>query len=153
LNLIPFSNQETEKHMHKTPLIFAAVALLVVACTPSDPPQSPPSDSEIASERAQARWNALIAGEHEAAYAYYTPGFREQMSVVDFTIDMRSRPVQWVAAEVIGAECDGDRCELEIDLEYRVPSAPAQLSGMGNRRPIDETWLRIDDTWWFVPGT
>lgn len=133
-------------------LSVAAAVLALAACTPSEPPEPVQTDSDIVSERAQARWNALIAGEHEAGYAYYTPGFREQTSVVDFTIDMRGRPVQWVGAEVISAECGGDRCEVEIDLEYRVPSAPAQMSGMGNRRPIEETWIRIDGSWWFVPG-
>lgn len=133
-------------------LPVAAAALSLAACTPSEPPEPEQTDSDIVTERAQARWNALIAGEHEAGYAYYTPGFREQTSVVDFTIDMRGRPVQWVAAEVVSAECDGDRCEVETDLEYRVPSAPAQMSGMGNRRPIEETWIRIDGSWWFVPG-
>jgi hypothetical protein len=130
----------------------AAAALSLTACTPSEPPEPERTDSDTVTERAQARWNALIAGEYETGYAFYTPGYREQTSVVDFTIDMRGRPVQWVAAEVISADCDGDRCEVETELEYRVPSAPAQMSGMGNRRPIEETWIRIDDSWWFVPG-
>ena len=133
-------------------LFLAAAGLLTAACTPSEPPAEPPTDGDVVMERAQARWNALIGGDHEAGYAFYTPGFREQTSLVDFTIDMRGRPVQWVAAEVLSADCDGDRCVVETDLEYRVPSAPAQMSGMGNRRPIEETWIRIDDAWWFVPG-
>lgn len=131
---------------------LAVAALSLAACTPSEPPEPEQTDSDIVIDRAQARWNALIAGDHEAGYAFYTPGFREQTSVVDFTIDMRGRPIQWVAAEVQSANCDGDRCEVETDLEYRVPSAPAQMSGMGNRRPIEETWIRIDGSWWFVPG-
>ncbi|NKI35080.1 hypothetical protein HFP89_07865 [Wenzhouxiangella sp. XN79A] len=139
-------------------ILFILIAgLSLVGCSPSDPPSEPaaeaaPSTDEAVLQRAQGRWNALISGDHETAYGYYTPGFREQMPLVDFTIDMRSRPVQWVAAEALSSSCDGDRCVVEIDLEYRVPSAPAQMSGMGNRRPIEETWIRIDDTWWFMPG-
>lgn len=134
--------------MKRTFIALAAVSL-AVACTPSEPP---PSEADVVSERAQARWDAVIAADHETAYTFYTPGFRQQTSMVDYTIDMRSRPVQWVDAEVESATCDGDRCTLVTQVEYRVPSAPAQLSGMGNRRPIEETWIRIEENWWFVPG-
>lgn len=135
-----------------TLILLATAGLMLAACSPSEPPAPSPTDNEIVVERAQARWNALIGGDHETGYGFYTPGFREQTSLVDFTIDMRSRPVQWVAADTTSAECDGDRCVVETQIEYRVPSAPAQMSGMGNRRPIEETWIRIDDAWWFVPG-
>lgn len=138
---------------YSTPILLAAAGLLLAGCSPSDPPtEAAPADGEIVMERAQARWDALVTGDHETGYGYYSPGFREQMPLVDFTIDMRSRPVQWVAADVLSADCDGDRCTVETEVEYRVPSAPAQMSGMGNRRPIEETWIRIDDAWWFVPG-
>jgi hypothetical protein len=134
-------------------ILLAVSGLLLSACTPSEPPaEAMQTDGDVVMERAQARWDALIAGDHETGYGYYTPGFREQMPLVDFTIDLRSRPIQWVAAQVVSADCDGDRCTVETEVEYRVPSAPAQMSGMGNRRPIEETWIRIDDAWWFVPG-
>lgn len=131
-------------------LVAAALAALVLAaCGPQEPPRP---DHEIVAERAQARWDALLAQDYEAALAFYTPGFQEQTPVAAFTADMSTRPVQWVSARHRTSTCDGDRCAVEMLVGYRIPSAPAQLSGMGNERPVEETWIRIDDRWWFVPG-
>lgn len=135
--------------LHKTLILIAGAAVLA-ACTPAEPPRDV---TEIVAERAQARWDAVIAGEHESAYAYYTPGYREQTSAIDYTIEMRGRPVQWMDADVGEVACEDDRCTVVTEVEYRVPSAPAQLSGMGSRRPVEETWIRIDGNWWFVPGS
>lgn len=136
----------------QTALRIAAAALAVLilaACGPQEPPRP---DHEIVAERAQARWDALIAGDFATALTYYTPGFQEQTPADAFAADMSNRPVQWVSAEHRESTCEGDRCAVEMLVGYRLPSAPAQLSGLGNQRPVEETWVRIDDGWWFVPG-
>jgi len=127
----------------KLSLILGAAALLA-ACGDPRPPE------EIVAERAQARWDALISREFETAWDYYTPGFREHTDSRDYDVEMRGRAVVWTDAEVVSAECEEDRCEVSVQVAYRIPHAPAQLSGMESSRRINETWIGIDRQWWYA---
>lgn len=130
---------------------FGLLALITLsACSEPEPPPEP---TEIVAERAQERWDALVAGDYETAYTFYTPGFRERTDVHAFKADMQRRPVRWISAAVRTTECEKERCTVETDVGYRVPSAPAQLSGMASSRPIEESWIYINDNWWFVPAS
>lgn len=133
-----------------TPFIAVAALVTLAACSEPEPPPEP---TEIVAERAQQRWDALVAEDYEAAYALYTPGFRERTDLRSFEDDMQRRPVRWVSAEVRTTECEKERCTVETDVGYRVTSAPAQLSGMGSSRPVEESWIYINDNWWFVPAS
>ncbi len=128
-------------------LIFAIGAIaLLAAC--SDPDPRPPE--EIVAERAQARWDALVESEFDEAWTYMTPGFREHTDSRDYYVEMSSRSVQWTSAEVVSTECEQARCEVTVSVGYRIPSGPAQLSGMESERRIKETWIGIDGKWWYA---
>ncbi|MBY6205949.1 hypothetical protein [Halomonas denitrificans] len=135
--------------MIRTHLLIATAAVVLAACGAGEPPRP---DHEVVAERAQARWDALLAGDFAAALEFHTPAFRERTPVEAYRADMSNRPVRWVSAEPRAATCEDDRCTMEMLVGYRLSSGPAQLSGMGNQRPIEETWVRIDDNWWYVPG-
>ncbi|MDX1626139.1 MAG: hypothetical protein R3323_06465 [Wenzhouxiangellaceae bacterium] len=125
------------------PFAALAAAALIAGCAEERPA------AEIVTERAQQRWDALVEGDWQAAYAFYAPGYRQTTSAEDFGQDMRTRSVRWTGAEVESAECEETRCEVRTLVTYEVPSAPAQMSGMGNTRPVDETWIRVDGRWWY----
>ncbi len=125
-------------------LIFLALAL-ASACTEQVDPV------EVVTERAQARWSALIERDFIAARTFYTPGFQETTPEFDFRVDMERRPVRWESAEVESAACEENTCEVRVMLGYRIPSAPGQISNLGNTRPITEQWIKIDGEWWFAP--
>jgi len=125
---------------------LAAALALVAGCasTPSTPQQT-------LEERAQARWDHLVAGEAELALEYYTPGFRDITSAVDYTIWVRNRPVRWTGAEVKDSSCESeDRCTVVVNVAYRVPGGPPGINAMRMARDIEETWIRIDDDWFYV---
>ena len=126
-------------------LSFGAVALLA-ACSDPRPPE------EIVAERAQARWDALVKQEFEAAWEYMTPGFREHTDSRDYYVEMRGRSVQWTGAEVESVACEEGRCEVAVTVGYRIPVGPAQLSGMESERRLRETWIGIDGKWWYAQG-
>jgi len=126
------------------PALLAA-ALLLTACADNRPAE------EIVAERAQARWDAMIAGEIEDGWAYYTPGYRQHTSARDLGYEVGRNPVQWLDAEVRKVECDEERCQVSISLEYQLTSGPAPLRRMPVRTPLTETWLQIDGRWWYSP--
>lgn len=127
-------------------LILAPLfAVLLVAC------QSAEEAPQTAEERAQARWDHMIEREFQEAWVYYTPGYRETTDAEEFEKLMRKRPVRWQEATVLGAACDGDRCEVVVEVSYRVPSAPAGMSSVEPTRELTETWIRTRDQWWYSP--
>jgi len=120
-----------------------AATLLIHGCADPRPPE------EIVAERAQARWDALIAKEYAEGWSYYTPGFRQHTSAEDLGYELRGRPVQWNQAKVRGVDCEPERCEVRISLEYELIAGPGAVRGMPVRTPISEIWLLIDREWWY----
>jgi hypothetical protein len=126
-----------------------AVAVLVLLMAACSEPVRPPE--EIVTERAQARWDAMVAGEFERAWEYYSPGFREKTEPALFDVQMSQRPIRWDSAEVIGVDCAEEaRCEITARIGYTAVGAPGQLAGMQNERSAQETWIRLDDQWWYA---
>ncbi|MBS3747422.1 MAG: lipoprotein [Wenzhouxiangellaceae bacterium] len=129
-------------------LIFAigAVALLA-AC--SDP--DPRSPEEIVAERAQARWDALVAQDFETAREYYTPGYRQQTSAADFADEMQRRPVKWTDVEVRSAECSEEEpsCRLRSVVSYQVPASIPGAGTLESKSAVTEIWLQINGEWWY----
>jgi len=123
--------------------VLGLMASLVVAC-------SPQGAQETLEERAQARWDLLLERDFEGAWAYMTPGFRETTNQYDYARDMAGRPVRWLSATVSGKNCEEDVCKINVLVEYRAVGAPSGMGQMRLSRTITETWIRLDDAWWFV---
>ena len=126
--------------------LAAAAAALLAAC--GGEPRPP---EEVVPDRAQARWNAIVEGDYETAWSYYTPGYRERVSAGEFSADMSGRPFTYRGAEIRSVECGEERCELRVAVSFEVPVAPNQLGGFESRQGVDEIWLFIDGQWWYSP--
>ncbi|MDT8450151.1 MAG: hypothetical protein RQ847_08230 [Wenzhouxiangellaceae bacterium] len=124
--------------------LMTCVAAVVAAC--SQPPRPP---EEIVAERAQARWEAMIARDFKRAWQFYTPGFREKSDPADFSAELSRRPVRWDSAEVAEVSCQQARCSVQVEVGYTAAGAPGVLAGMEGRRPVEETWIQIDGEWWY----
>lgn len=129
---------------HFLPKVMVASLLLsaLLGCTAPEP--------ETVEERAQARWDHLVAREFDQAYQYFAPGFRETTPLVEFQADMFRRPIRWVGAEVIGASCVEDVCRLSVEITYQVPAAPGPFRQMRPTRMVEERWIRLNDVWWYA---
>lgn len=120
----------------------ALMALLLVGCG-SDAPTLVESTPEVAVEhRAQARWDALIAGDVEKAYGYTSPAYRSTRDLNQFRARFGTA-VRHTGAEVSRVECDEERCSVMVMVTYEVP----QL-GTGNTRALRETWIHSAGEWW-----
>lgn len=123
--------------------LAAVSAAILSACQPA-------ADSRSPAELSEARWGHVIERQFGEAWEYYSPGFREQMSQADFVDTMSRRPVRWIEAEVLGEDCEGDRCTVSIRVHYRAVGAPMGQSRAKMNRKITETWIRLDGRWWYA---
>lgn len=131
-------------------LALASAALLLSGCQSGD---GDSSQSQSVEERAQARWDHMVERDFAEAWGYYTPGYRETTSAEEFAATVRKRPVRWEEATVVAHTCEGDRCEVVVEVSYRVPQAPAGLNNARGKRELTETWIRTQDHWWYSdPG-
>jgi hypothetical protein len=134
------------EHMHPISRRLSLAALLaaaawLAACASL---QSKPEDS--VTERANARWQALIQGDMAKAYTYSTSGFRAVVNLENF----KSRTGiagRWHAAQVVNVTCDTpERCKAVIKLEFSTLIPGFSKDRM--KTHIDETWLLEDGQWW-----
>lgn len=107
---------------------------------------APATPEEAVRERAQARWKALLAGDHQQVYQFLSPGSRAVISFENF----RSRfgtMAAWKSAEVFKVVCEqADRCTATIKVTYQ-PMLPRGSIGI-IETSVDEVWLLESGQWW-----
>lgn len=118
--------------------LLAAMVGLLAACAAIGT-QSP---QDVVRERAQARWDALVKGDFQAAYAYLSPGSREVLSEANYVAGLgRSF---WKSAKVDKVECISDAaCNVDATIEY-------EFQGRLIRTPLRESWVREGSQWWYL---
>lgn len=127
--------------------LCAIVALIALLAACSDPRPA----SEVVSERAEARWAAMVGRDFQAAWEYYTPGYREQTTAAEFEGEMARRPVQWTDAEVFEVNCADDEpsCEVRVRVDYQVQAAVQGVGMLQSKSGVTEIWLQIGGEWWY----
>ncbi len=125
-------------------LMMAGVFLTACATAPES------SGNSIA-ERAQDRWDALLAGDFETAYAFYSPGYRSTMSVIDLAFKIRSRRVQWVSAEYQDHSCDERVCSVDFRVSFKVMKPVKGMQVWESSSLVDEKWVKTEGQWWYLP--
>jgi hypothetical protein len=99
------------------------------------------SPEEIVAERAQKRWDALVAGDVEKAYAYLSPASRQIRSLAVYRSSLKIG--FWKAAKVERVLCPETRlCEVHLIIEY--------VQGFTIASPARESWAQTEGQWWYV---
>ena len=136
-------NNPFQKHARHA-LLAAALALAACATTGGPP-------AELGA-RAQARWDALLAGDFEAAHAYLSPGTRSRMSVADYELSWKLRRVQYISAAYRDQQCESEnRCTVGVSVGYRLETPLRGVDSWDGRSYLRETWVRTQGQWWFLP--
>lgn len=141
--------QHTKGSITTLGTIGGAVAILaVLAGCAAMQPKSP---EQIVTERAKARWEALLAGKVAEAYPLYSPGYRSAVSQRALGHRLATQRVRWTSAEFREISCETEVCEavFEVGYAYRVP-----IQGVGTVRrtsTVSESWVRSDGEWFYVP--
>lgn len=120
--------------------------LMLAACAAASVAQD-----EVIKQRAQARWDALLAGDYPVAYSYASPGYRSSASVTDFEISMRARRVKYVSAEYNGHHCEDALCAVKVRVGYEVVRPVTGLDKWKGTSLVEERWIYSDGNWWYVP--
>ena len=110
----------------------------------------PPSAEEAVRERAQARWNALLAGKFEEAYQFLSPASRNVVSLQRFRSSIGGAAT-WKSAEVHKVTCSQpDRCTVSIKVSYSAILRGRSLGTIDTS--VEETWLLDAGQWWLPQG-
>lgn len=120
---------------------------LLVGCAATSPNNSektsvPQTPEEKVASRAQARWDALRAGEYDKAYAYITPSMRTTLPLEVFR--SRISGGSWIDVKVTKAVCEPEVCDVAVKIEYYV------LPNLRDAQIVTEKWILDDGNWWFV---
>ena len=104
----------------------------------------PMTPEQVVAKRAQARWDALVAGEWETAYSFATPAYR---AVVDAQRFQRSHGGQpsWLGAKVRDVRCREDVCDATVRLKYSSPLPPRSHA---IETDYIERWILDGGNWW-----
>lgn len=139
-----------KKMMTRVAAIAGAMVFALLAGCATVTPAATMDD--IIAERAQARWDALLAREYATAYSYYSPGFRSKASATDLEIKMRLQRVRWTAAKYRDHTCTEDVCNVRVDVNYEVNTPVPGVSTWKGIELIEEKWLRSGGEWWYLPA-
>jgi hypothetical protein len=123
---------------------LCAMLGLMAGCAGVPPvavPQRSSSPEEIVGERAQERWEALLAGNLGKAYSFLSPASRQINSLDSYSSSVRVG--FWKKARVERVTCpEADLCEVHLVVEY--------VRGSAISTPLLESWAQSGGQWWYV---
>jgi hypothetical protein len=138
----------SDQHTHHSLTLSAVLVcvLFLTACASTGDSKHHPVE-----ELAQQRWDALLKGDYDTAYSFYSPGYRSANSRVDFEISYRTRKVGIYQAKVESSDCSAEACTVSSMVGYRVGSPVPGVSKWESATTLQERWVKTEGKWWFVP--
>lgn len=127
----------------KQGLVVLAGLWMVSGCAAMRP--VPADAAAEVRERADQRWQHLVAGRLDEAYAYLSPGSRERVTAPYYKGSLK--PGMWRGAKVAGVECETDVCKVQVALKYEYMRPGVKYE---SERTLDETWIREGGQWWYL---
>ena len=129
-------------------LATGLLALALAGCASTGTKEVAAEDVET---RSQQRWEALLAKDYAAAYEYLTPAQRAKLTAERYAAQTSVLPVKWTSADVLDAECEQDRCDVRVDLGFRVRSHLPGVGWIDSKHIVVEKWLRLEGAWYYLP--
>ena len=136
----------TERSGRLALLTLLAASVLLSACA-----MTPASDDERVVERAQQRWDAVIAGDLETAYEFFSPGYRSTHSLIDFGVAERMRRVKRNSAEYVEHTCEESRCLVKFRVGFTVYQPVPGMPKYDSKSMVEDTWIKTNGEWWYLP--
>ena len=117
---------------------LAGLAIAIAACTTIE---SKPKE-EVVKQRAQARADAMVAGDYKAVYEFFSPAARQSMKYENFVQTVRMG--LWKGATVDKVHCSSEElCDVDLTVDYQ--------HRMGRfKGPLRQSWLKEQNNWYLV---
>ena len=126
--------------------LMVALGLVIAGCASTGgglSKESPPdTKAAVVSERAQARWNALIKGDLDKAYSYMSEASQQQYPLRVYKD--KTKPGMWKAVKIDSVDCNAEICKLKLTLTYD------HRLIKGVQTPLTESWIIENGTAWYV---
>jgi hypothetical protein len=102
----------------------------------------PTAKQKVVAQRAEARWQSLIKGDLDAAYAYLSEGSKATTPLAVYKAKIR--PGLWRQAKVEKVECEAEVCkvQLQITFDHKLMK--------GIETPLNESWIIEKGSAWYV---
>jgi hypothetical protein len=126
------------RHACRAVATVCLVGLAACATTPA----TPEAKQAAVTQRAQAKWNAMIKDDMEAVYGYMSPASRQVVTLERFKSNIRRGAFR--EAKVDRVTCDGDACQVRMLVTYD----HQQMKGITT--PLTESWVFDGGEAWFV---
>ncbi len=86
-------------------------------------------------------------------YAVNVEYITREMAIEKYNSEMSDRPLHWDSAKVNKVECDqADNCDVYVIVGYSIPLPGSGGANAQSFSPLKETWLRLRDQWYYLPG-
>lgn len=139
-------------HWARNPASGLAIILSVLILSACSGQASHSGDpGKVVVERAQNRWDTLLAGDYESAYEYYSPGYRSKTSLLDFAISIRTRRVHWTSAEYMDHSCNENACTVKFRVGFVVKQPVQGMEKWESGSAIEDKWIKTEGQWWYLP--
>ena len=128
-------------------LVLMAVAVAGCASTGSESlnKDSPAETKQaVVGKRADERWQAVVRGDYQGAYAYFSAASREVLSAGDFAARMSKIAYRGISVDKV--ECEAEVCTVSLTLKYDPPG----LRMTSVPTPLQENWIIERGQAWFV---
>ncbi len=122
---------------------LGVVAIVALAGCATIRPDSPPeAKREAVTERANARWAALIKGDTDTAYAFLSPASKELTPLTEYRTEARSKGFR--SAKIENVDCEPESCRVTVTVVYDHP----KMKGIPTL--VQESWVLEDGKYWYV---
>ena len=103
-------------------------------------------------QRATERWDFLFSDNLTAAYDYLSPRYRSSVSLKQYQRTILLQRIKWTSAKYIESECAETSCKVKISIDYTVYGALPGVKSFDGTQEIEESWVKVDGKWYFVPN-
>jgi hypothetical protein len=97
---------------------------------------------DLVTPRVKARWDALIRGDLDAAYAFSSAGTKQAMTLQRFKRITRKEGFR--SATIDKMDCDAMHCDVRLTVVYDVD----KMKGL--RTTVEEPWVVENGQAWYV---
>jgi len=129
-------------------LMVGVIAAVAAGCATTGGRLAPDSPAAVKQEavgkRAEERWQAVIRGDYQAAYEYFSAASREVISAGGFAARMSK--FAYRSAKVDKVECEREVCTVGLTLTYDFP--PMRMTNVPT--PVWESWIIERGQAWLV---